>query len=214
MINDMGWTPESIPNEGHSAMLRCAFRAAIAQFNLHEESAAAEAQRFMADAVDDQPDGSVEAGVALRGDPADASLEQLDQPDGSVEAGVALRGDPADASLEQIEVRSTSDTVLASSDSENSDAGFFEPPERSESCQVFDLSPRAPPSMDPEEIPDSKRRRPRSILKILTSPVLRQAATFAADGLFEDFEVVIFKRAGSVLFPTTEMIFMAVLLAG
>ena len=52
MINDMGWTPESIPNEGHTAMLRCAFRAAIARFNLHEELAAAEAQRIMADADD------------------------------------------------------------------------------------------------------------------------------------------------------------------
>ena len=66
MINDMGWTPESIPNEGHTAMLRCAFRAAIARFNLHEELAAAEAQRFMADAEESQHDGSVEAGADFR----------------------------------------------------------------------------------------------------------------------------------------------------
>ena len=142
MINDMGWTPESIPNEGHTAMLRCAFRVAIAQFNLHEELAAAEAQRFMAEAVDDPRAITVDA-------PTHPAEEPLDQPDGTVEAGVALRGSTADASLEQIEVQSTSDTVLAYSDSEDSDSGFFELPERSESCQVFDLSPRAPPSMYP-----------------------------------------------------------------
>ena len=45
MINDMGWTPESFPNSGHTAMMRCQFRAAIAQFNLYDEVAAAAAQR-------------------------------------------------------------------------------------------------------------------------------------------------------------------------
>ena len=213
MINDMGWTPESIPNEGHTAMLRCAFRAAIAKFNLHEELAAAEAQRLMADVDDGQQDDTVEAGADFRVNPADTIFEQIVLPDNSADAGVARQGNPAEAGFELIELGDLTPvpTVLASSESEASDADLVLP---ESSPQFFDLSPRAHPTMDPEEIPDSKRRRPRSILKLLTSPVMRQATSFAADGLFEDFEGAIFKRAGSVLFPSTEMVFMAVLQVG
>ena len=34
MIIEMGWTPDSFPNEGHTAMMRCQFRAAVAIHNL------------------------------------------------------------------------------------------------------------------------------------------------------------------------------------
>ena len=34
MITEMGWTPETFPNSGHTAMMRCQFREAIAFFNL------------------------------------------------------------------------------------------------------------------------------------------------------------------------------------
>ena len=61
MINDMGWTPESFPNSGHTAMMRCQFRAAIAQFNLYDDVAAAAAQRDQAEAVVDPWAGTAEA---------------------------------------------------------------------------------------------------------------------------------------------------------
>ena len=148
--------------------------------------------------------------------------------EGTAEAVVAPWANTAEASLDQIDVESTSATDLVSSESEDADAVIVELPESSAVCQIFDLSPRVsqalqqseetplrgPPSVDPEEIPDSKRRRPRSGLRLLTSPVLRQAASFAADGLFEDYEGMIFKRSASGLFPSLEMIFMTVLQVG
>ena len=99
-------------------------------------------------------------------------------------------------------------------------------PESTAACPVFDLSPggspsaqqrgdstpRGPPSVDPEEVPESKRRRPRSGIRLLTSPVMRQAASFTKDGSFEDYEGRIFPRSASVL--SIEMTFMAVLQAG
>ena len=105
---------------------------------------------------------------------------------------------------------------------------LVELPESSLACPVFDLSPagspasqqrgdttpRGSPSVDPEDVPDSKRQRPRSCLKLLTSPVLRQSASFAPDGNFEDYEGRILPRSASVLFPSLEMIFMAALQAG
>jgi hypothetical protein len=206
MINDMGWTPKSFLNSGHTAMMRCQFRAAIAQFNLYDDVAAAAAQRDQAEAVVDPWAGTVEAPtVPLEVAPDDS--------EGTAEVVVDPWASTAEASLDHIEVESTSETDLVSSESEDVDAVMVELPESTASCQTFDLSPRGPQashqgdetplrgqlSVDPEEIPDSKRRRHRSRLKMLTSPVLRQAASFAADGLFEDYEGVIFKRSASVL---------------
>jgi hypothetical protein len=73
---------------------------------------------------------------------------------------------------------------------------------------------RDPPSEEAEDIPDSKRQRPRSVFRAFTSPVLRQATTFAEGGLFDDYEGLIFKRGAGVLFPCREMVFMAVVQIG
>ena len=114
--------------------------------------------------------------------------------------------DTAEAGLEQVEVGSQSSTELVPSDAEDADMVLVELPESTVACPVFDLSPRGspasqqrgdstprgPPSVDPEEVPDSKRRRPRSCIKLLTSPVLRQSASFTKDGNFEDYEGDIF----------------------
>ena len=129
MINDMGWTPESIPNEGHTAMLRCAFRAAIAQFNLHEELAAAEALRLIADAFEGQQDEVVEAGADFRVNPAETILEQIVLPENSADAGVARQGNPAEAGFDVIDLGDLTPvpTVLASSESEASDADLVLP---------------------------------------------------------------------------------------
>ena len=47
---------------------------------------------------------------------------------------------------------------------------------------------RGPPSPDPEVESESKRQRPRSCLRLLSSPVLRQATALPADGVFECYE--------------------------
>ena len=119
MINEMGWTPESFPNSGHTAMMRCQFRAAIAQFNLHDEVAAVEAQRDLADTVVDPRAGTVEAPtVPLEVAPAHS--------EGTAEAVVDPWASTAEASLDQIEVKSTSETDLVSSESEDVDAVIVE----------------------------------------------------------------------------------------
>ena len=106
------------------------------------------------------------------------------------------------AGTEQVEVESQSSTEVVASDAEDEDMVPVELPESSLACPVFDLSPagspasqqrggttpRGSPSVDPEDVPDSKRQRPRSCLKLLTFPVLRQSASFAPDGNFEDYE--------------------------
>ena len=45
MVNEMGWTPEIFPNSGHTAMMRCQFREAIAAFNLQGAVREAAARR-------------------------------------------------------------------------------------------------------------------------------------------------------------------------
>jgi hypothetical protein len=61
MITEMGWTPESLPNSGHTATTRCQLVAAIALFNLYDEVAVAETQRDQADTVVDPWADTVEA---------------------------------------------------------------------------------------------------------------------------------------------------------
>ena len=128
--------------QGHTAMLRCAFRAAIAQFNLHEKLAAAEVLRLMADVDEGQQDDTVEAGADFRVNPADTILEQIVLPENSADAGVARQGNPAEAGFELIELGDLTPvpTVLASSESEASDADLVLP---ESSPQFVDLSPRA-----------------------------------------------------------------------
>jgi hypothetical protein len=198
MINDMDWTPESLPVSEDSSLTRDQFAAAIARFNLHAE-------------VDEARQRSAEAVVDLLVDTADATLP----PDNSSSSThdfsdtvVVPRVDTVEESLPQMELESESETEKFSSDSESHGTAAVE----------FTRNPitpgRGPPSADPVDVPDSKRRRPRSCFRHLTSPVMRQAATFAADGTFEDYDGKIFARASSVLFPSLEMILFAVLQLG
>ena len=101
MITEMGWTPATFANSGHTAMMRCQLRAAIAQFDLYHEVAAVEAQRDLADTVVDPRAGTVEAPtVPLEVAPAHS--------EGTAEAVVDPWASTAEASLDQIEVKSTS----------------------------------------------------------------------------------------------------------
>jgi len=198
MINEMDWTPESLPESEDSSLTRDQFAAAIARFNLHAEVKAA--RQRIADAAVDLLVDTVDTTP-----PPDNAASSTH---GSSDTAVVPRVDTVEEGLAQMEIDAESDTEKFSLDSESHGTAGVE----------FPRSPitpgRGPPSADPVDVPDSKRRRPRSCFRHLTSPVLRQAATFAADGTFEDYEGKIFARASSVLFPSLEMILLAVLQVG
>ena len=119
---------------------------------------------------------------------------------------------------------SHSSTELIPSEAEDEEMELVELPETTSGCAFYELSaadppsadrcseatPRGPPSMDPEDEPENKRRRPRSCLKWLTSPVLRQSCALSADGIFEDYEGMIFPRSASVICLSLGMVAMAV----
>ena len=123
-----------------------------------------------------------------------------------------------------MEIMSHSSTELIPSEAEDEEMELVELPETTSGCAYHELSPagppsadrcseatpRGPPSVDPEDEPENKRRRPRSCLKWLTSPVLRQSIALPADGNFEDYEGMIFPRSASVICPSLEMVAMAV----
>ena len=185
MINEMDWTPESFP-ESEGAMARNSFVEAIARFSFKAEVNAARQRN--AEAVVDPRVGTADT-------------------HGSSEAVVDLWVGTVDEDLARMEIVESA-TERFSSDSDSQELADVDLPESP-------ITPgRAPPSADPVGAPDSKRRRPRSCFRHLTSPVLRQAATLAADGTFEDYEGRIFARASTVLFPSLEMIFLAVLQVG
>ena len=52
MITEMGRTPETFPNSGHTAIMRCQFRGAIAFFKLQGAVREAEARRDAGAALD------------------------------------------------------------------------------------------------------------------------------------------------------------------
>ena len=126
-----------------------------------------------------------------------------------------------------MEVRSHSSTELIESDVEGQETAAVEVPDATPGCAFFNLSSadppspdrceeythRGPPSPDPEVESESKRRRPRSCLRLLSSPVLRQATALPADGVFEDYEGLVFPRSASVTLPSVEMVAMACLRA-
>ena len=211
MIEEMGWTPDTFPDSGETALMRRQFRTAIACFNLQDVVLEAEARMAA---------GTAPAAVV---DPRADTFSE-----GPADAVVDPWADTAEAGLEQVDVHSQSSTEVVLSDAEDEDMVVVDLPVSTAACPVFDLSPvgspsaqqrgdstpRGPPSVDPEEVPESKRRRPRSGIRLLTSPVMRQAASFTKDGSFEDYEGRIFPRSASVLFPSIEMTFMAVLQAG
>ena len=74
MINDMGWTPESIPNFGHTAMLRCQFRAAVVQFNLQAE-VEAQAERNQVEVGAVPREGAADTATDLQGPELQVSLD-------------------------------------------------------------------------------------------------------------------------------------------
>ena len=193
MITEMDWTPESFP-ESEGYLARNSFLEAIARFNLRAEVTAARQRN--AEAPSACTLMSCTSGAVGPGDTHESS-----------EAAVDPRVDTVDEDLAQMEIVE-SPTERVSSDSESqepADVDLTEGPP---------TPGRTPPDTQPAGAPDSKRRRPRSCFRHLTSPVLRQAATLAADGTFEDYEGLIFARASTVLFPSLEMIFLAVLQVG
>jgi hypothetical protein len=187
MINEMDWTPESLSDEDE----RQAFVEAIARFNLREQVAAAR-QRNAAPPSNCAPWSSTMGAVGT-GETHESS-----------EAGACPRVGAAEEDLAQMELVESPTERISSSESE-SEGGYFDtaagPP----------TPGRAPPDTHPADTPGSKRKRPRSCFRHLTSPVLRQAASLAVDGTFEDYDGLIFKRASTVLFPSLEMVFLAVL---
>ena len=125
-----------------------------------------------------------------------------------------------------MEIRSHSSTELTDSDLEGQEA-MVEVVDGAPQCEFFNLSPadppspdrcegdtrRGPPSPDPAEQPDSKRRRHRSCVLRLSSSLLRQATALPLDGIFEYYEELVIPRSASVLFPSVEMVVMACLRA-
>ena len=57
--------------------------------------------------------------------------------------------------------------------------------------------------------PESKRQRPMSCLRWRSSPVLRQATGLPHNGIFEDFTGLVLTRTATVIFPSKEMVVMA-----
>ena len=124
MITEMGWTPETFPNSGHTAMMRCQFLGAIAFYNLHDALREAEAQR---DAV---------AAPSIAVNPwADTAVDE------PAEAVVDPWANTAEAGMEQVEVGSQSSTELVPSDADDADLVLVDLPESTVACPVFDLSP-------------------------------------------------------------------------
>ena len=187
MINEMDWTPESLSDENEKQ----AFVEAIARFNLREQVAAARQRNA-------EPPSNCAPWSSTMGAVGTGVTHE------SSEAGADPRGGAVEEDLAQMELVESPTERISSSESEN-EGGYFDtaagPPTP---C-------RSPPDTHPADTPDSKRRRPRSCFRHLTSPVLRQAASLAVDGTFEDYDGLIFKRASTVLFPSHEMVFLAVL---
>ena len=155
MIQVMGWIPADFPNSGATALMLSRFSEAEAAFSLQQ---------------------AVRNVSALRGTEA--------PPPGTTEAGI-----------EEVEVRSHSSTEVIESDVEVQETATVELPGTTSGCAFFDNSPadppstdrcgevppRGPPSTDPEWESENKRRRPRSCLRLLSSPVPRQATALPTD---------------------------------
>ena len=119
MVTVMGWTLEIFSNTGHTAMMRCQFREAIATINLQGAVREAAAQR--------NAETAPQAGVNLR---ADAVTEV------PAVVGVDPRADAAVAGTEQVDVESQSSTEVVASDAEDEDMVLVELPESSLACPV------------------------------------------------------------------------------
>ena len=167
MIRVMGWIPRDFPNVGVTALMRCRFNEAIAAFSLQDAVREATALR--------DAETTPQAGV----DPWAGAAAVV-----PAEVGVDPRADPAEVGMEQVEIMSHSSTELIPSEAEDEEMVLVELPETTSGCVYHELSPadppsadrgsedtpRGPPSVDPEDEPENKRRRPRSCLKSLTSP--------------------------------------------
>ena len=200
MIRVMGW----IPSE--TALMRCRFCEAIAAFSLQEAVRDATA---LCDTETPPQDG-----VDPRANPNE---------DIATEVGVDPWANPTEAGIAEVEVKSQSSTELIDSDAEAEEIETVEIPDVTSVCAFYELSPadppsadrcsevppRGPPSVDPEGESGNKRRRLRSCLRLLSSPVLRQATALPTDGNFEDYEGTIFPRSASVISPSVEMVAMA-----
>ena len=158
MINEMDWTPESLSNEKE----RQSFVEAIARFNLREQVAAARQRN--AEAPSTCTPLSSTAGAVGSGETHESS-----------EAGVDPTVDAVEEDWAQMELVESPTERISSSESEYED-GYFD------TAEGPPTPGRAPPDTHPADTPDSKRRRPRSCFRHLTSPVLRQAASLAVDG--------------------------------
>ena len=180
MIQDMGWIPADCPAQGTTALMRARFNEAVAAFSLQAEVQAAVNRRHAVPAL-----------------PPEANIAQ-----------------------EEVEIRSHSSTELVASDPEvcelTESEGFAEceffnlpaaDPPSPDRCEEEDRG--GPPSPDPADQPDSKRQRPPSCLRCLSSPVLRQATALPPDGVFEGFAGLVLARSASVISPSQEMVIMA-----
>ena len=201
MIQEMDWIPSDFPSTGTTALMRIRFSEAVAAYSL---------QPLVHDAVQRRCAAPVLPPAAQ--DTADV--------------GVDPRVNLIEAEYESVEIRSHFSTELIDSDLEGQDA-VVDVVDMAPECEFFNLSPadppspdcregntrRGPPSPDPAEQPDNKRRRPQSCVLRLSFPVLRQATALPTDGIFEYYEGLVIPRSASVLLPSEEMVIMACLRA-
>ena len=147
MIQEMNWIPSDFPNTGMTALMRTRFNEAVAAYSL---------QPLVNDTMQRRC-----AAPVLPPDAQDAA-----------DVGVDFRVNLIEAEHDRVDVASQSSTELVDSDLEGQDA-VVEVVDGAPDCEFFYLFPadppspdrcagdtrRGPPSPDPAEQPDNKRRR-------------------------------------------------------
>lgn len=131
MIQVMGWIPSDFPSSGATALMRSILSEAIAAFSLQEAVRDATALRDTETPPQD--------GLDARANPTEVI---------AAEVGVDPTTNPTEAGIEEVKVRSHSCTELIDSDAEDQETETVEIPDTTSGCAFFDLSPADPPSVD------------------------------------------------------------------